>query len=243
MIAGSKKRKLLGQHMLVDTKILHRIVQAAGVSESEIVCEVGTGRGILTAELCKRAKKVISFEIDRELYKNAQSTLASFSNVEIINADLFRADKIEFDVFASNLPYSRSRDAVKWLARQKFDRAFIMVQQEFAYKLTALPGGENYRAISVLAQTCFDIEKLFHVGKKSFEPQPLVESAVLKLSPKKQATGRLVRNLDLLFSHRNKKAASVAAKFGDVPKNTDFEDKRIYQLTPDEIVSVCDSMR
>jgi 16S rRNA (adenine1518-N6/adenine1519-N6)-dimethyltransferase len=230
------KRKSLGQHMLVDRRVLAKIVAAAGI-KNETVCEAGTGHGILTEELCKLAKKVISFEVDSGLYRQAQARL-QFQNLELVNADLFKTS-VRFDVFVSNLPYSRSRDAFEWLAMQSFGRAIVMVQQEFADKLMAKPGEENYRAISALAAHCFAIEKLFNVCKESFEPPPTVESVVVKVAPRNIVTKEAVKSLNLLFSKRNKKASSVAAKAG---MQVDFGDKRVDQLAPDDVVKLAESM-
>lgn len=230
------KRKALGQHMLVDRRVLAKIVGAAGI-KNEVVCEAGTGQGIVTEELCKLAKQVISYEVDPGLYRQAKVRL-QFQNLELVNADLFKASA-KFDVFVSNLPYSRSRDAFEWLATQHFDRAIVMVQQEFADKLLAKPGSENYRAISALAAYCFAVEKLFHVGKESFEPQPTVESVVIKVVPRHAVAKGTVKSLNLLFSKRNKKASSVAAKAGIT---ADFGDKRVDQLAPEIVVKLAGLM-
>lgn len=231
------KRRTLGQHMLVDRRVLAKIIDAADIGNDETVCEAGTGHGILTVELCKRAQRVISFEVDKELFKNAQ---LNFQNVELVNADLFKTVNLNFDVFVSNLPYSRSRDAFEWLATQKFDRAVVMVQEEFADKIAAMPGSRNYRAISALSSYCFRIEKLFKVGKQSFEPQPLVESAVIRIIPASTVTKETIKSLNLLFSKRNKKASTVAAKAGI---KTDFGSKRIDQLTAGDLIKMVESMQ
>src|SRR5437867_7092887 len=109
--------KALGQNMLVDCRVLGRIVEAAHIGKGETVLEAGTGQGILTAELCKSAKRVISYEVDKKLYQQAQERL-QFQDLKLVNADLFKTTDLRFDVFVSNLPYSRSRDAFEWLAAE-----------------------------------------------------------------------------------------------------------------------------
>ncbi|MGA8084470.1 MAG: rRNA adenine N-6-methyltransferase family protein, partial [Candidatus Nitrosopolaris sp.] len=203
------KRRLLGQHMLKDGRIIEKLIEAAEITENETVYEAGTGEGTLTKELCKRAKSVVSFEIDHGLFKKSYSKLMpAFPNLELINGDLFEFPYFVFDVFISNLPYSRSRDALQWLALQKFTRAILTVQKEFADKLQARPGDENYRSITVITQHCFTMKELFHVSKGSFDPQPGVESTVMKLVPRKSAipiTRATIKNMNLLFSCRKKK--------------------------------------
>ena len=230
--------------MLVDRQILAKIVSAACIGQDQIVLEAGTGQGILTAELCKYAKQVISYEIDIKLYRKLQEQqqlLRQFKNLQLVNADLFKTkDPHFFDVFVSNLPYSRSRDAVEWLSTQKFDRAILMVQEEFADKLVARPGSKNYRAISALAAHCFAIEKLFKVGRRSFEPQPKVESSIIKVIPINTITSGLVRNINLLFSRRNKKASSVAPKIGIIDAN--YGSKKIDELESRDLVCMAELM-
>jgi 16S rRNA (adenine1518-N6/adenine1519-N6)-dimethyltransferase len=227
--------------MLVDRRILAKITSAAYIGKDEIVLEAGTGQGILTAELCKYAKQVISYEIDIKLYRKVQEQLLSqFKNLELVNADLFKTkDPHFFDVFISNLPYSRSRDAIEWLSTQEFDRAILMVQEEFADKLAARPGSKNYRAISALAAHCFAIEKLFKVRRESFEPQPKVESSIIRIIPVNAITREVIRNINLLFSRRNKKASSVAAEIGIII-DANYGSKKIDELEPRHLVQIAE---
>jgi len=227
--------------MLVDRRILAKIISAAYIGKDEIVLEAGTGQGVLTAELCKYAKQVISYEIDIKLYRKVQEQLLSqFKNLELVNADLFKTkDPHFFDVFISNLPYSRSRDAIEWLSTQEFDRAILMVQEEFADKLAARPGSKNYRAISALAAHCFAIEKLFKVRRESFEPQPKVESSIIRIIPINAITREGIRNINLLFSRRNKKASSVAAEIGIII-DANYGSKKIDELEPRHLVQIAE---
>ena len=229
----------LGQHTLVDKRVLARIIDAAKIGRDEIVLEAGTGQGVLTVELCKAARRVVSYEVDKKLYYPVKTRL-QFENLELVNADLFKTMKIDFDVFASNLPYSRSRDAFEWLATQKFKRAIVMVQQEFAEKLVIGPENKNYRAISVLAACCFSIEKLFSVRRLAFEPMPKVESVVIRIIPIRTVSRDTVKNLNLVFSKRNKKASTVAAKAGII--KVDYGDKRIDQLAPADLIEMAELM-
>lgn len=231
--------------MLKDGRIIEKLIEAAEITENETVYEAGTGEGTLTKELCKRAKSVVSFEIDHGLFKKSYSKLMpAFPNLELINGDLFEFPYFVFDVFISNLPYSRSRDALQWLALQKFTRAILTVQKEFADKLQARPGDENYRSITVITQHCFTMKELFHVSKGSFDPQPGVESTVMKLVPRKSAipiTRTTIKNMNLLFSCRKKKLLSVLKKYNC---KFDFAGKeRIGELQPIQLMNLAESMR
>ncbi len=229
------KRRLLGQHMLIDNDILHTILDYAELDRNEVVFEIGTGNGNLTAELCKRAKRVISCEVDKELNKKAQNILGKYSNLLLVNGDGFKTDH-GFDVFVSNLPYSKSRIAVEWLAEREFDRAIVMVQKEFAAKLLA-NNGNNYRAVSALAQYCFDIELLMQVGKNSFNPKPKVDSVLLKMIKRRKVGKDVIRELKLLFSFRGRKVRSAARKLGI---SESLNDKRVERLSPEEAVRLAE---
>jgi 16S rRNA (adenine1518-N6/adenine1519-N6)-dimethyltransferase len=225
--------------MLVDAKVLSKIVSAASISNTEVVCEAGTGRGVLTAELCKRARRVVSFEVDRGLLHAAGKELRC-ENLDLIEGDLFSRHDLDFDVFVSNLPYSRSRDAFEWLASQKFDRAVVMVQREFAEKVLASPGDANYRAVSALANYCFSIKQIGVVGKRSFSPQPSVESVILQIQPVNRIKIKTIKKLNWLFSKRNRKASSVASKMGI--SGFESEARRIDGLPPSMLIEMADKV-
>ena len=165
------------------------------------------------------------------------------NNLRLVKADLFKTkDPHFFDVFVSNLPYSRSRDAVEWLSTQKFDRAILMVQEEFADKLIARPGGKNYRAISLHLQPIALLSKnCSKLGRRSFEPQPKVESSIIKVTPINTITSEVVRNINLLFSRRNKKASSVAAQEGIIV-DANYGSKKIDELESTDLIRMAELM-
>jgi 16S rRNA (adenine1518-N6/adenine1519-N6)-dimethyltransferase len=235
------KTRALGQHHLTDKRILRKILDSARIGMNEVVCEAGTGEGTLTQELCKHAKKVISFEIDSVLYLRALNYLSGFSNLYLVHSDIFKISNIEFHVFVSNLPYSRSKDAIEWLALRKFSKAVIMLQKEFVDKLQAKPGEPNYRLISVIGQYCFRMDILFDVSRTSFFPQPQVDSQVIRLTPYlgRRMDTQTLNVLNYFFSQRNKKVSSFARAFGVHPSSYyKWDSKRIDQLDPQELIAL-----
>jgi 16S rRNA (adenine1518-N6/adenine1519-N6)-dimethyltransferase len=240
------KTRSLGQHRLVEKGVIREIVRSSQIGSEEVVCEAGTGEGILTKELCMYAKKVISFEIDRALYLQAENSLSGSTNVLLIHADIFKRRDVKFDVFVSNLPYSRSRTAIEWLALKRFNRAVVMLQKEFVNKLQASAGQPNYRSISVIGQYCFKIENLFDVNKSSFKPQPKIDSQVIRLTPKKdnRLIMETITNIHYIFSRRNKKVSSLLrALGGTISCNQDWDDRRIDHMRPDELVILAKSIK
>lgn len=225
------RRRLLGQHFLVSEAIAKSIVDYANITKKDTVLEIGTGRGILLPFLCQAAKKVISVETDKELYLSALEKFENFSNLSLKHGDGFKLD-LDFTVFVSNLPYSKSRKAIEWLAQKKFSHAIIMVQKEFAEKLLSKPGNKNHRAVTVLANCCTEIERIMYVKKSNFSPPPKVDSVVLRLTKTQQISKNIINTVNKLFSYRKKTIRNVAKQFGiSIDSNQRFED-----LTDSEIV-------
>jgi 16S rRNA (adenine1518-N6/adenine1519-N6)-dimethyltransferase len=225
------KRKLLGQHFLNSKSIAEFIVKEARISKTDVVFEIGTGLGILTPLLCKNAQKVISVDADRNLIKKAKSELIKFDNLLLKWGDGFK-QKDEFSIFVSNLPYSKSKDAIEWLAQNSFSHGIIMVQKEFAEKLIAT--SKNRRAISIIATYAFDIEKISDVGKTNFSPPPKVDSVILKISKKTIMDKKLISTINNIFSYRRKTVKNILKQFN---KQSTIE-KRVDDLSGDEIVNL-----
>lgn len=229
---SKSKRQKLGQHFLKSKNIAQTIVDAAKITKKDIVFEVGTGHGVLTHLLCARAGHVISAEADAGLYSEALLGLAAFDNLKIIHGDGFDTDA-QFSVFVSNLPYSESRNAIEWLAKKDFRCAMVMVQKEFAEKIV-LCSGRNMRAVSVVANHAFEMEKIINVGKNNFEPPPKVDSVVLRLEKKNMLSEELIKTVNRIFSYRRKTVSNIARKFGKMIES----DKRLEDLDVEEIITL-----
>lgn len=223
-----KKRQRLGQHFLKSNKIAQEIVSAAKPSKKDTILEIGTGKGVLLPLLCKDAKKVISIEADHSLYNENKGKFSKISNLTLKHGDGFKS-KDDFTIFVSNLPYSKSKNAIEWLAQKKFIRAIIMVQKEFAQKLL-----EEKKAISVLANYTFEIREIIKVGKNNFSPPPKVDSVVLELTRKKLLSRELISAVNKLFSYRRKTLSNILKQFGLEMES----DKRLDDLNGDEIIKI-----
>src|SRR2546421_2323062 len=228
-----KKRQLLGQHFLVSQSTAKSIVDFAEITKKDTVLEIGTGRGIMIPYLCETAKKVISVEKDKGLYSQALEKFENFPNLTLKQGDGFKMD-LDFTIFASNLPYSESRNAIEWLAQKKFSHGVIMVQKEFAEKLIAKPGSKNHKAITVIANHCAEIKHMMNVKRSDFSPSPKVESVVLKLTKKQQISKDLINTVNNLFSYRRKTLHNVAKQFGVLVESNE----RFENLTNGEIINL-----
>jgi 16S rRNA (adenine1518-N6/adenine1519-N6)-dimethyltransferase len=203
--------------MLISNRIADRLIDSCPLTNQSRVLEIGAGHGILTRKLAERVACVQSFEIDRDLFTQTQRALSEYKNVQLVCADAFDYDlgKSNFDVCMSSLPYSESLRFIKWAALRSelFKIAIIIVQKEFADKLQSLPGSQNYRAVSVVAQLRFQIETIFDVRKEDFDPPPKVASRAIRLLPLAGQNSfffdlKRLRMLDYLFSFRGRLLSS-----------------------------------
>lgn len=187
---GFSFSKGLGQNFLLDKSVLEDIVDAAEPEEG--VLEVGPGFGVLTRELAKTSKKVVTIELDKRLFPVLDYTLEEFSNVKIIEGDVLKINlsKILEEEFgkkqisvAANLPYYITTPIITMLLEGNFPikRIVVMVQKEVAQRLCAKPGSKDYGAISVLCNYYTNPRVVTVVPAGSFYPAPKVDSAVVCL--------------------------------------------------------------
>jgi len=223
------KRKQLGQHFLISQSVAKKIVDAAGITKKDTVLEIGTGKGILLPLLCEKAGHVISIESDSFLYDLAREKFSDITNLTLLHGDGFESDD-KFTIFVSNLPYSKSRDAMEWLVQKKFRLAVVMVQKEFAEKIAE----KNSKAVSVLVNHAANIEKIMNVSANNFSPPPKVDSVVLRLTRKNIIPKELIQVVNKLFSYKRKKLQNIAKQFGKVIES----DKRLEDLSGDEIIGL-----
>ena len=191
---GFSFSKSLGQNFLINPAVCPQMADEAVITEEDGIIEIGAGIGVLTAELCKRAKKVVSIELDKRLLPVLDETLKDFDNFEVVNDDILKVDlhKLINEKFGdcknvsvcANLPYYITSPVIMKLLEDKLPikQIIVMVQKEAADRLTADVGTRNSGAITVAVNFYANAEKLFNVSKGSFIPSPKVDSAVIKLS-------------------------------------------------------------
>jgi len=230
------KRKLLGQHFLNSQNIAKSIITEAKITKKDVVFELGTGLGVLTPLLCEQAKKVISVDADEKLVRSAKSKFSKINNLVLKSGDGFMTQDT-FSIFVSNLPYSRSKDAIEWLAQSTFSHGVIMVQKEFAEKLVA-KSSKNRKAISIIATHAFEISVVSKVGKNNFSPPPKVDSVILKIIKKNSINDEIIQTINKIFSYRRKTIKNILKQFN---KET-MVDKRVDDLTGDEIINLANQI-
>lgn len=220
----------------MDHDVINKMVSLAAIGPKDRVLEIGTGRGVLTRELVGLGSSFVGYEIDR---RNFEATLRAVRGTRgrILLADVFDGSP-EFDVLVSSLPYSESATFVQWLSGIAFDRAVVLMQEDFVRKILSPPGTRDYRGISALAQLCFEVRVLGRVSRASFSPQPKVSSVMVLFTPRLLITKAEASQIVRLFSLRRRLADSALAELG-IKRERSFGQRRVYSLTPEEVHLLC----
>ncbi|NPV26895.1 MAG: 16S rRNA (adenine(1518)-N(6)/adenine(1519)-N(6))-dimethyltransferase RsmA [Firmicutes bacterium] len=194
---GLHVKKGLGQHFVIDNRILELMVESARVTEVDIVVEIGPGVGCLTQHLAEKAGWVIAVEVDRSLEPVLNEALGGYKNIGFVWGDILRTDLdavvaeyrgtsveqiLPYKVVA-NLPYYITTPIIMTIL-EKHVRAqllVVMIQKEVAERITARPGSKDYGVLSIAAQYYAETTLVSLVPPTAFFPLPEVESAIIKL--------------------------------------------------------------
>lgn len=265
---GFKFSKALGQNFLINPTVCPRMADACGADENTGVIEVGPGFGVLTAELAKKAKKVVSVELDERLLPVLDETLAEFDNVEVINSDVLKVDlhKLIEEKFGgmkvavcANLPYYITSPVIMHLLESNLpvENITVMVQKEAAQRLCAPVGSRDAGAVTVAVDYYADAEKIFDVSAGSFMPAPKVDSSVIRLNVRKQPPIELndeklfFRMVKAVFAQRRKTAANSISSGMSLSKETVYkaieaagysENVRAESFTLDELATLANEI-
>lgn len=187
-----RPNKKFGQNFLVEQDVLDSIIAAGEVCEDDLVIEIGPGLGVLTAELCKKAGKVIAVELDRKFIDILEDVLANYNNYRIIQGDILALDLKALlgeenhngnVKIIANLPYYITTPVIMKLLEDELDlkSIVVMVQKEVAERITAGPGGKEYGALTIAVAYYGLPEIVTNVPAKSFVPRPEVDSSVIRI--------------------------------------------------------------
>ncbi len=233
----------LGQNFLIDQNIAQLEVNYTNIKKDDVVLEIGPGTGILTKLIAKKAKKVIAIEIDKNLLNSLKEILPS--NVTLIHSDVLKLDfknLPKFNKVVSNLPYQISSPITFKLLDYSFNLAILVYQKEFAERMIAKPGSKKYSRLSVNVYYKSECSLLRIVSRNIFYPRPKVDSAIVKIVPRKTPSffvenEEFFKNfVNVMFSHRRKKIKNIIKdNFGFHLNNKMYDDNRVDNLTPEEI--------
>ena len=186
-------QKKFGQNFLIDTHVLERIIEAAGITKDDFVLEIGPGIGTMTQYLCENAREVTAVEIDQNLIPILADTLSAYDNVTVINEDILKLDIVKLAEeknagkpikVVANLPYYITTPIIMGLfeSHVPLDSITIMVQKEVADRMQVGPGTKDYGALSLAVQYYAKPEIVANVPPNCFIPRPNVGSAVIRLT-------------------------------------------------------------
>ncbi len=181
-----RAKKSWGQHFLICSRVLEKIIEVSNLSPNDLVLEIGPGLGTLTRKLCPKAGKVFAYEVDAKMVKILNSTCGGFKNLKIINQDVLKIS-IPFSQFQNykviaNLPYQITFPILeKFLQSSNKPLSMVlMVQREVAERICARPSKMNL--LAVLVQFYGRPQIVEFVSKECFWPRPEVDSAIIKIS-------------------------------------------------------------
>ena len=187
---GFRFNKQFGQNFLTDENLLNNICSDAEVSGGTVL-EIGAGAGTLTRVLSKNACKVVAFEIDRNLEKVLNVTLADCSNVQVVMGDVMKYSMPEIEAMCgnsyrvvANIPYYLTSPLIMRFVEDAkgVTSLTLTVQKEVAERLAAAPKNKDYGAITVGVQAVADVEIKRVLPRELFYPQPNVDSAVVHIA-------------------------------------------------------------
>ena len=265
---GFNFSKALGQNFLINPSVCPRMAENCGADENTGVIEIGAGIGVLTAELAKRAKKVVSIELDTRLLPVLEETLGEFDNVEIVNADVMKTDlhaliDEKFQgmdvVVCANLPYYITSPIITMLLEEKLPikAITVMIQKEAADRLSTPVGSRDSGAITVCTNYYAEVRHLFNVSRGSFMPPPNVDSTVIKLEIRPEPAVKVsdekkfFRMVKAAFAQRRKTAVNSIASGMGLSKNQVAEalsksgldvNVRAEKLTMEELAALSENL-
>lgn len=245
---GIVPKKSKGQNFLIDGRVADRHIAYAGIREGDRVLEVGPGLGILTERMADLPCELTCIELDDILAEYISQTFGD--RLRLIHGDAVKVDFPEFDVFVSNLPYSVSTPIIFKLLDHRFRTAVVMVQKEFADRMVADVGSPDYSRLTVNLFYRADCEVMETVPASRFNPRPKVDSALVRITPRKAPFDVIDERLffkvtEITFNHRRKKigtslkAAGLLRPEWDVP----YLGERVENLRPAEIAEIADAIQ
>ncbi len=199
---GLRPRHDLGQNFLVDLNLLEFLVAQAELGPADLILEVGSGTGGLTAYLAAQAGAVISVEIDARMQQLTAEAVAEFSNVTLIGCDVLK-NKNHFSPtvlealdrglngtglqlkLVANLPYGVATPVISNLIAGPYpwERIVVTIQHELAQRMAAKESTADYSALSVWLQSQCRLEVLKRLPPDVFWPRPKVASAMIRIDP------------------------------------------------------------
>ena len=245
---------------MIEPSLYVKLCSYASLSSSDVVLDAGAGFGFLSRFLADKCKAVIAVEKDRQVAEVLREQVQSFRNMTVIQGDVLKTELPEFNKVIAIPPYYLSSHLVTWLLERRIDCAVMILQKEFAKRLVAVVGSEDYGWLTVVTFQHAEVELLASVSKGKFYPQPEVDSVILRLKPWSKNPFEVKdekffkQMVKWLFTQRNKKVGKALAPFlrtnlklnkQDAEKlalTLPFHDRRARELQPKDFGALANAI-
>jgi len=243
--------KLLGQNFMLDPLLYDKLCTYASLAASDVVLDAGAGFGFLTRFLSDKCKSVIAVEKDPQIARVLRQQLRNLANVTVIEGDVLKAKLPDFNKVIAIPPYYLSSEFIVWLLERNIECAVMILQKEFANRLVAVVGSDDYGWLTVLTFQRAEAKIFEGVSKSAFYPQPEVDSVIVSLKPWSKSPFEVRDKLFFkqltkwLFTQRNKKLAKALVPFLKTNLRLDkqeaeklasslpFQERRARELLPE----------
>jgi|SRR5208283_1610612 len=244
--------KLSGQNFMVAPSLYGKLCTYAMLDDSDVVLDAGAGFGFLSRFLADKCKAVIAVEKDPQVAEALREQVKCASNVIVLEGDVLKAALPKFNKVIAIPPYYLSSHLVTWLVEGRIDCAVMILQKEFARRLIAAVGSEDYSWLTVFTFLHVEVELLDAVPKEMFYPQPEVDSLIVRMKPWIKTSFEVKNEMFFkqmvkwLFTQRNKKVSKALVPFikstlkiskTDAEKivlNMPFQERRARELSPND---------
>ncbi len=227
------------------------MIQLAGLTRDDTVLEVGPGLGFLTPLLAAQAGRVIAIEKDRTLANYLKKKFSNCKNLTVIQADVLKTEIPNNAKIVSSPPYNISSKLILLMLESQFELAALLLQKEFAERLTASSGSRDYGRLTVMFQTKAEAKFIEKISSSAFYPRPRVDSALVTITPAQgpSITDRtLFKDLvRMLFTQRRRKLKGVLnrylrSRFLDqsekILQQVQVPEKRVFETTIQELANL-----
>jgi len=244
---------------MVERFYLNLLIDYAELAPEDVVLEIGAGLGFLTELLAKKAEKVIAVEIDPRLVRVLRKRFRGIDNVEIVQGDILKTNLQGFNKVVSTPPYSISSHLLFWILEKPFSLAVLTFQKEFAARLNASIGSDDYCRLSVMTYYKAWIELLDEVPKEAFYPPPEVDSVIVRIKPRENPPFKIENEevfqnvVRTLFTQKNKKVRNAAVLYFKehgfdkreaqrLAAELPFSEKKVKDLAPEDFGEIANEI-
>jgi len=252
--------KFLGQNFMVEPTLYPKLCTYAALGNGDVALDVGAGFGFLTRFLSDKCKAVVAVEKDPQIANALRVQVKDLGNVTVIEGDVLKAALPPFNKVIAIPPYYLSSVLLLWLFERKVDCAVLIVQKEFADRLVAPVGSEEYGWLTVVTCQQAEAELLDSVPKELFYPQPEVNSVIVSLKTWSTKPFNVkdevvfTRLVKWLFTQRNKKLSKALAPFNKsnfkmtkdeaekLALSLPFHERRVRELSPKDFGEIADAL-